>query len=900
MNSRFGIIGLFILALLSSSTGVSASPLADTYRFKFPQPAQYRVDSAIPQSLAASLNLPWLKAWPASGSTNYVELGSRIVLQLSRINALSQLMTGHPIKLSRTITPNLFILQAPEALTAAREAHRLAADPGVITAYPVFRQRINLHGPYAPQPSDTFFSYSAPANPSEWALEHRNSDGSSAGVDLNVRAAWPYSLGQGVTIAIADSGVEMSHPELAAAVAGGPHYNFAEQDGDVGPIRADQFGAHGTEVAGLAAADLDHARMVGVAPGARLASWVIMDTNLFLTTDEQLMDMYQYQSNAVGVQNHSWGHQTLTLGPVGVLEEVGISNSVTYGRFGLGTIMVRSAGNDRAQGANANEEGYLADPRVIGVAAVRPDGRVASYSEPGACLLVGAPGGELGGNGLFTTDLLGTAGVNQINFFPPFQDMNGYVWGTMGFQGTSASAPQISGLAALLIAANTNLTSRDVQQILILSARHFDYADPDLVTNGAGFRVSHNVGFGVPDAGEAVRLARTWQPRPPLQKVSFTANQIAAIPDDGLRVLVSGPGIPDNLLSIHCLPSVGPHADTPTRQLPLVDCGYGTNLDGLDLTNKGALIERGADTFAALINNAARAGAGLALIYNYETNSTGTGGPGGDQLTPMGGTDFVPIPAVFIGFHDGDALRTVFATNQNARAQIRLDSTNFVFTVTNTLICEHVGLRVMTDHPLRGDLRITLVSPAGTRSVLQRYNSDESPGPADWTYFSTHHFFESTAGDWTAYFSDEGAGNSGNVLQVSLLLDGVPIDDADHDGLDDQWERNYFGSISVSGPRDDPDKDGYSNAREQIMGTNPTEPNNFPFHVDFSRWNNSLARLSWPSSPNFLYEIWAGRDPASLELVATLPGSFPETEWFTPYQASPARFFQVRTKVPGL
>jgi subtilisin-like proprotein convertase family protein len=35
---------------------------------------------------------------------------------------------------------------------------------------------------------------------------------------------------------------------------------------------------------------------------------------------------------------------------------------------------------------------------------------------------------------------------------------------------------------------------------------------------------------------------------------------------------------------------------------------------------------------------------------------------------------------------------------------------------TNTLVCEHVGLRVATTHTRRGDLRITLVSPAGTRS----------------------------------------------------------------------------------------------------------------------------------------------------------------------------------------
>src|SRR5262249_12008902 len=155
---------------------------------------------------------------------------------------------------------------------------------------------------------------------------------------------------------------------------------------------------------------------------------------------------------------------------------------------------------------------------------------------------------------------------------------------------------------------------------------------------------------------------------------------------------------------------------------------------------------------------------------------------------------------------------------------------------------------VATDHPLRGDVRITLVSPAGTRSVLQRFNGDTSAGPVDWTYYSTHHFFESTAGNWTAYFSDEAAGNTGAVHSVSLILYGVPIFDTDKDGLDDIWEIVNFSCLDET-PKGDPDRDGYSNAREQIMQTGPNMSP--PFILDFSRWNQTLARLSWPSSSNF-------------------------------------------------
>jgi subtilisin-like proprotein convertase family protein len=637
---------------------------------------------------------------------------------------------------------------------------------------------------------------------------------------------------------------------------------------------------------------MNNARMVGVAPGAHLASWAIFRTNILRATDEQMMDAYQYQSNVVSVQNHSWGFAGLALNAPGLIEQIGISNAVTAGRFGLGAIMVRSAGNDRELGANADDDGYPSDPRAIAVAAVRIDGRVASYSEPGACVLVAAPSGDFGLDGLFTTDLLGPRGFNQLSFFPPFQDLSGYVFSQLGFTGTSASAPLIAGVAALILSANPNLSYRDVQQILILSSRHFDLADPDLVLNAAGLLVSHNDGFGVPDAGVAVSLARSWVNRPPIARLSFTSSNPQTIPDDGLRVVVTGQNVPKNLKYIRTLPSTGPHADEPTEALPLVDVGLATNAITVNLTNKGALIERGITLLPTKIDIAARAGAAFAVVYNFATNSDPNSAPGGDQLIPIGGADFVPIPAVFIGHTDGVALRELVQSDKNARARIRLQTVDYAFNVRDSLLCEHVGVRVKTDHPLRGDVRITLVSPGGTRSVLQRYNADESPGPVDWTYYTTHHFYESSVGTWTVYFSDEGAGNSGTVHEVTLLISGVPIRDHDHDGLDDDWERAHFHGYS-QGPRDDPDRDGYSNMREQIMGTDPNVID-VPFRLDLSRWNQTRARLSWPSSSNFVYQISGGTNASSLRVMTNVAGRFPETEWFAPFNASPRQFFRVR------
>jgi subtilisin family serine protease/subtilisin-like proprotein convertase family protein len=853
------------------------------FRFRLPHAATYLLEENEGRSVNSSNGPEWVRARAKGKGTNLVEFGSQVVLQLERAEDLDRLTAGHGLRLERTVAPNVFILQAPDALAAAREAHRLAALGEVLASYPVMRRQVDLHSPYAYQPSDTYFGL-------QWNLEHRNADGSSAGLDINAREAWALSTGKGVTIAVADTGVELTHVELARHATNAPHFNFAAQNTNGGPISGTASAAHGTEVAGLAVAGLNDARMVGVAPDAKLASWVIFTTNFLLTSDQHLMEMYQYQSNAVAVQNHSWGENGTALGGPTLLEQIGISNAISQGRSGKGVIMVRSCGNDRSVGANANDDGYPSDPRVIAVAAVRIDGRVSSSSEPGACILVGAPSGDAAENinGLFTTDLIGTLGVNQISFFPP--DLSDYVFNALGFSGTSASAPQIAGIAALMLSANPNLTYRDVQQILILSSRHFNFADPDLVRNGAGLLVSHNDGFGVPDAGMAVNLARSWPNRPPMTNVTVTATNREVIPDDGLRVLVTGSGVPGNLSSIRCLPSVGPHADTPTRILPLVDFGDGTNAAGFNLTNKGALIQRDGVTFASQINLAAQVGAEFVVMYNYLTNSDPNGAPGGDQLLPMGGTDYVPIPAVFIGHSDGVALKALFQTNNNALAQIRLNSTSYVFTVTNTLICEHVGLRVKTDHQLRGDVRITLVSPMGTRSVLQRYNADESPGPVDWTYYSTHHFFESSAGNWTAYFSDEYAGATGTVQSVSLSIEGVQILDTDKDGLDDVWEIIHFACLN-DGPKDDPDHDGYCNAREQIMGT---DPNVAPFQANLSLWSPSLARLSFPGASNYIYEVSVATNINSpFSFVTNLPFRFPETEWFVPYSLG-RQFFRVK------
>ena len=76
--------------------------------------------------------------------------------------------------------------------------------------------------------------------------------------------------------------------------------------------------------------------------------------------------------------------------------------------------------------------------------------------------------------------------------------------------GTSASAPLAAGIVALSLEANPDLTWRDLQHIVIRTAKPIHLRAGDWITNGVGRNVSHSFGYGLMDAGAMVRLAKNW------------------------------------------------------------------------------------------------------------------------------------------------------------------------------------------------------------------------------------------------------------------------------------------------------------------------------------------------------------------------------------------------------
>jgi len=252
-------MGRFIICIVmfgAWSLWAGTNSNSSQFEFREPVKARYQINGA---SHPAQGGAAWITSTNMATSES-VEWGSRVAVKLRDPAALPALIAGRSLTLSRQMGSRVFVLQAPDALTAMSEAARLSSLDGVEACAPISKRARQLHSPYAYKSNDPYIFYA-------WHLEHRSDPG--AGVDLNVRAAWPYTEGEGVTVAIVDDGVELTHPEFSARAAGMPHYNFGLGTTNGGPNSTSD--KHATAVAGFVAAERDNGYgACGVAPKAGL------------------------------------------------------------------------------------------------------------------------------------------------------------------------------------------------------------------------------------------------------------------------------------------------------------------------------------------------------------------------------------------------------------------------------------------------------------------------------------------------------------------------------------------------------------------------------------------------------------------------------------------------------
>jgi kexin len=369
--------------------------------------------------------------------------------------------------------------------------------------------------------------------------------GGLPGMDLGLQGV--AETGRGVLIAFVDGAVQIGHPDLVANLhtvngllsTANPSPPFALADAPYNDRAGEWDDAHGTAVVGIAVARADNSiGGRGVAPQARFMAFDGLSSG---RVGQALVSALDQGADIV---NNSWGFLDPQAGQgrsyqrADPLWREALGRALSQGRQGRGAVVVFAAGNGGADD-DSNRDGYANHPGVLAVGAVDHRGRPPAYAESGVNVLVSAPSMSLlrraeGSAEIWTTDLTGPRGLSGGSL------AQGADYAAFAV-GTSASAPMVSGVVALMLQANPALSWRDVRWLLARTARAAslgaEAAEPSAM-NSHGYHPM--VGFGRVHAGDSIAAARVFRGLPAERRcdsglLSIQQN-IGDAPDAGLSL----------------------------------------------------------------------------------------------------------------------------------------------------------------------------------------------------------------------------------------------------------------------------------------------------------------------------------------------------------------------------
>ncbi len=361
-------------------------------------------------------------------------------------------------------------ITSPATLGATLRAYQ--RDPNVVYAEPDYRLKF-----YETLPNDPKFS-------EQWALRNIGLNNALSGADINAARAWDITTGRpDVYIGIVDTGVDYTHPDLAANMWVNPGEiagNGIDDDGngyidDVHGINTvtgsgdpmDAYG-HGTHVSGtIAAQGNNNIGVTGINWSAKIVACSLFDADslsAFVSGAVKCLDYLYDLKTKHGINivatNNSWGWNG---GPSQALQDA------IARQKDAGILFVAAAGNEAFD--NDKTLTYPANyalPNVIAVAAIDDTNHKAQFSNYGRTTVhISAPG----------VDILSTTPGNKYQVH----------------SGTSMAAPHVVGVLGLLKAQNMSRDWIKLKNLLlaggeVVDSMHFTISGRRLLAAGDGGR----------------------------------------------------------------------------------------------------------------------------------------------------------------------------------------------------------------------------------------------------------------------------------------------------------------------------------------------------------------------------------------------------------------------------
>jgi subtilisin family serine protease len=370
----------------------------------------------------ALLLLLWPVSISAAPSTQPTALSGELIVKLRpdttldasarahgpRTAALGTLLRGAGALAAMSLGPNsaTYRVRVRDDADLIALSRRLSANPAVAYAEPN-HTRMLLR-----TPNDEVIGQ-------QWALR-----------SIHAFEAWDITTGGEVTIALLDTGVSPSHPDLKGKLL--PGHDFANNDDDP----SDDEG-HGTYTAGVAAANSNNGTgIAGICWGCKILPVKVLDRR-------------GQGDDATIASGIRWaidqGARIISMSLGGTDDTQVMRDAVAYARD-HNVLIIAASGNGHADGNRTNYP--AAYPGVLAVAATAPNDAVTGFSTTGDYVGISAPG----------------VGVWSTLWLDGLGDTYGAA------NGTSAACPHVAGAAALLLSLRPDLSADQMAEILEASA----------------------------------------------------------------------------------------------------------------------------------------------------------------------------------------------------------------------------------------------------------------------------------------------------------------------------------------------------------------------------------------------------------------------------------------------